>query len=38
MQSNYRFVAHIDILGMRAMVRRDPEMAWKVLSGLASDP
>jgi hypothetical protein len=35
MQSNRRFVAHIDILGMRAMVRRDPEMAWKVLSGLA---
>lgn len=32
---NRRFVAHIDILGMRAMVRRNAEMAWKVLSGLA---
>ena len=31
-----RFVAHIDILGMRAMVRRNPEMAWNVLSGLAN--
>lgn len=35
MQRNRRFVAHIDILGMRAMVRRDAEQAWKVLSGLA---
>ncbi|MCE2745970.1 MAG: hypothetical protein LW710_08690 [Burkholderiales bacterium] len=35
MQKNRRFVAHIDILGMRAMVDRDPEMAWNVLSGLA---
>jgi hypothetical protein len=31
----HRFVAHIDILGMRAMVRRDAEQAWKVLSELA---
>ncbi len=36
MQSNRRFVAHIDILGMRAMMRRDAEAAWKVLSGLAN--
>jgi hypothetical protein len=35
MSTNQRFVAHIDILGMREMVRRDPEMAWQVLSGLA---
>lgn len=35
MRANHRFVAHVDILGMRAMVQRDPEMAWKVLSGLA---
>lgn len=36
MPSNRRFVAHIDILGMRAMMRRDAETAWKVLSGLAN--
>jgi hypothetical protein len=36
MQSNRRFVAHIDILGMRAMMSRDAETAWKVLSGLAN--
>lgn len=36
MRKNHRFVAHIDILGMRAMVSRDPETAWKVLSGLAN--
>ena len=36
MQAHRRFVAHIDILGMRAMVRRSPEMAWNVLSGLAN--
>lgn len=36
MQLNRRFVAHIDILGMRAMMRRDAETAWKVLSGLAN--
>lgn len=36
MQSNRRFVAHIDILGMRAMMSRNAETAWKVLSGLAS--
>lgn len=36
MQRDRRFVAHIDILGMRAMVRRDAEQAWKVLSGLAN--
>jgi hypothetical protein len=36
MQRHRRFVAHIDILGMRAMVRRDAEQAWKVLSGLAN--
>lgn len=35
MQSNRRFVAHIDILGMRAMMRRDAETAWVALSGLA---
>ncbi len=36
MSSNRRFVAHIDILGMRAMVQRNAEMAWNVLSGLAN--
>lgn len=36
MLSNHRFVAHVDILGMRAMVRRNAEMAWNVLSGLAN--
>lgn len=36
MQSHRRFVAHIDILGMRAMVSRDPELAWKKLSSLAN--
>jgi hypothetical protein len=40
MQANRRFVAHIDVLGMRAMVRRDAELGtettWKVLSGLAN--
>lgn len=36
MQKHRRFVAHIDILGMRAMMKRDPETAWKVLSGLAT--
>jgi hypothetical protein len=36
MQNNHRFVVHIDILGMRAMVKRDAEMAWRVLSGLAN--
>lgn len=36
MLSNYRFVAHIDILGMRMMVRKDPELAWRVLSELAN--
>lgn len=36
MQPHRRFVAHIDILGMRAMVHRDPEMAWNILSSLAS--
>jgi len=35
MQTHRRFVAHIDILGMREMVRRDAEYAWKALSGLA---
>lgn len=34
MSQHRRFVAHVDILGMRAMVRRSPETAWKVLSGL----
>lgn len=36
MQANRRFVAHIDILGMRTMMQRDAETAWKVLSGLAT--
>jgi hypothetical protein len=36
MQHNRRFVVHVDILGMRAMVKRDAEMAWRVLSGLAN--
>jgi hypothetical protein len=36
MQTHQRFVAHIDILGMREMVRRNPEKAWNVLSDLAN--
>jgi hypothetical protein len=29
-----RFVAHIDILGMSALVAKDPELAWQLLSQL----
>lgn len=29
-----RFVAHIDMLGMRALTKRDPDLAWNRLSGL----
>ncbi len=36
MISDRRFVAHIDILGMKAMTCRDPEAAWVVLSGLVN--
>lgn len=36
MPSNRRFVAHIDVLGMRSMVRKDPELSWRVLSRLAN--
>lgn len=34
MLSNQRFVAHIDILGMSALVAKDPELAWELLSSL----
>ena len=33
---NQRFVAHIDILGMSALVSRDPEQAWELLTGLVT--
>lgn len=29
---NDRFVAHLDMLGMRELVRRDPDLAWACLS------
>lgn len=29
---NQRFVAHIDVLGMSALVAKDPELAWNLLS------
>lgn len=29
-----RFVAHIDVLGMSALVAKDPELAWNLLSRL----
>jgi hypothetical protein len=29
-----RFVAHIDVLGMSALVAKDPELAWQLLSKL----
>lgn len=31
---NQHFVAHIDILGMSALVGKDPELAWQLLSSL----
>ena len=31
---NQRFVAHIDILGMSALVAKDAELAWQLLSAL----
>ncbi len=34
MSNNTRYVAHIDILGMRALVQRDADKAWELLSGL----
>lgn len=34
MPKDQRFVAHIDILGMSALVAKDPELAWQLLSGL----
>ena len=36
MLNHHRFVSHIDILGFRAMVSKDPEQAWRVLSSLAN--
>lgn len=30
-----RFVAHFDMLGMSALTRRDPDLAWEKLSALA---
>lgn len=32
--SHVRFVAHVDILGMSAIVERNPEEAWGMLSDL----
>lgn len=34
MSSNQRFVAHVDVLGMSALVATDAEKAWGLLSGL----
>ena len=34
MLENQRFVAHIDILGMSALVAKDPELSWQLLSAL----
>lgn len=31
---NARFVAHLDMLGMSALTKRDHDLAWKKLSGL----
>ena len=36
MPTRQSFVAHIDILGMRSLTKKDPEAAWSVLSGLAN--
>lgn len=33
--AHIRFVAHIDILGMSAIVERNPDEAWEMLSALA---
>ena len=33
--NNSRFVAHIDILGMKKLMDKDPKKAWQVLSGLS---
>ena len=33
---NNRFVAHFDILGMSALIRHDPELAWEKLSALST--
>lgn len=35
MTDHLRYVTHIDILGMTALVKKDAELAWQVLSGLA---
>ena len=32
--SDYRFVAYLDMLGMSALTRRDPDLAWEKLSTL----
>ena len=36
MISHTRYVAHIDILGFTALISKDPELAWNVLTSLAS--
>ncbi len=36
MDKDIRFVAHIDILGMSAIVRKDADQAWSMLSELVS--
>jgi len=33
--SDNRFVAHFDILGMRSLTKRDPDLAWQKLSALS---
>jgi len=32
-----RFVVHIDVLGMSALVAKDPELAWGLLSQLVEE-
>jgi hypothetical protein len=36
MSNQQRYVVHIDILGMRTLVAKDPDKAWELLSKLAT--
>ena len=36
MNQQPRYVTHVDILGMTSLVQKDAEVAWQVLSGLAT--
>ena len=33
-EKDFRYVAHLDMLGMSALAERDPDRAWKALCGL----